>query len=1363
MRLSRAALAAGSVLLFATCDMVTEPVPKHVVVAYRGDSTLVVGQTAAPAVAVSVDGERVADARVRYTSLDTTRLLVSADGQTVTALRRGPAPLRIALFGSMLPPATPPTVQMVRVTVGGVGIAGPPEDTLTSLGEGPAVVAVATDVRGDTIRDPVEIDFASSDSTVVAVDAGGRITARRPGTATVAASVDGRADTVTVRVMQQLDHLAFRPEFVQLDAIGAAAVVVAEGRDARDSLITFAPGTPTEWASEDTTKATVDAAGVVRARATGTTYVNAARGGVTGRLRVDVDQIAARVEVSPAVPAPLESPEDTVRLGAVLRDRLGVLIPDSASWESLDPTVATVDTRGGLVTARETSPDPRLARIVARADAAADTVLINVRNRPAAVAIADRRPRFVSAGDVLHLSAEVRNARNAAIDGLGVTWRSSDPTKVAATAGGDVTVAGLGESTVYATAVGYPSLVDSIPVTAMRPVVLVSFAVDGLTLTSTGQAAQPAVTIQDDAGALLDRAAAAWTSSDPAVVAVSATGVVTAVGLGEVLVIARAGSAADTLRVSASNEPTSVELDAAADYFSSRGQSRTYTAIVRNGLGAPIGGAVVQWTSNNTNVATVMAANATQATVTTVGNGVALITAAAGAAADTVRVTVDEAVRRIVVVPKDTTLTSVGDTASLSASALNAAGGEVGVFTYGWRPADAADGAVVRVLDDGHVVALAPGTARVVASLSEFADTAYVRVTNAAATVSILPLADTLRYLGASDRPAVDIRNARGLPIDDRRAVAWSSDHPAVATVSADGVVTAVGLGETVVRAAAGTSSDAVAIVVTNEAASVRVSAPITALVLRQTVSYAATAFDARGVAMPGVTFTWESSAPGVATVTGDGVVRALASGTAWIVARSQGLADSALVTVQRLTLLHVDGAAAGAVQLGTGAQPYARIQDAIAAAESGDTVFVHRGAGGYAEPLAITRGLTLLGDAAAYAGDPATLPTLTHAAGAAAIMVATSEPVTVRYLTIRHSVDGPAVDAQGAALRVSDVHVNPGAASTVGGGVTVANAPSAALERVTVTAVRGAGVRFADVADGRMTDVRVSGADGACVQASGTSAATRVVGGEYAGCGAGALVLAGRVARVRGVRVVGSGGATAAVQVAATDSASVAASVVAGHTLSTGIQISGGAVRVDSNRVARNGTGISVIRWTSLESARDNDVMDNTAAGVQNATGGVLALGGTWWGDGRGVRRTPVGFTDPGSAGDTVSGVITSSVRGAPLYPGASASALRKLRGDNQTARRGTDLPVPLSVRVVDVDGRPVAGVSVTFTVMNGGGGGLKAFGTGKGSSTYTAATNASGIAEAGFRLDGTEGVNAVGVSAAGVASATFTATGTR
>jgi hypothetical protein len=194
MRLSSPLLAAASVLLLATCDAVTAPELKRVEVRYAADSVLVVGASSAPAVEVRVNDEPVAGPRIFIESLDTTVLAVT-DGVLV-ARRRGVARLRIALAGSMLPPGTPPSLQTIAVTAGGVALPDPQVDTLVSLGESRTLAPVATDVRGDTIRDPVSFGFTTSDSLVVAVDAAGQLTARAAGSATVAAEVDGHADSV---------------------------------------------------------------------------------------------------------------------------------------------------------------------------------------------------------------------------------------------------------------------------------------------------------------------------------------------------------------------------------------------------------------------------------------------------------------------------------------------------------------------------------------------------------------------------------------------------------------------------------------------------------------------------------------------------------------------------------------------------------------------------------------------------------------------------------------------------------------------------------------------------------------------------------------------------------------------------------------------------------------------------------------------------------------------------------------------------------------------------------------------------------------------------------------------------------------
>lgn len=1355
MRLSKPLLAAGSVLLLATCDAITAPEPKRVAVRYAADSVLVVGASSTPAVEVRVNDELVAGPRVYLESLDTAVLAVT-DGVLV-ARRRGLAQLRIALAGSMLPPGTPPTLQTIAVTVGGVALGGAEVDTLESVGESRTLVPVATDVRGDTIRDDVGFAFTSSDSLVVAVDAAGQLTARGAGSATVAAAADGHADSVRVHVVQRLDRLGFRPEVVTLDALRAVAVVVAEGRDALGGAIAFAPGTPTDWTSEDTLVATVDGAGTVTAVANGTTYLNAVRSGIGGRVRVDVRQRAARIDVTPVVPPALEAPGDTLRLAATLRDRLGSPMSGVPAWASADPTLAAVDA-AGTVTSRAEGAEPRPGRVVVAADSAADTVAVTVLNRPVAVVLADRRARSLALGDSVLMAATVRNRRDAPVPGVALAWRTGDAAVARASAGGWITALAVGSTVAVASAGGYPLLADSAGITVVRPAASLAFAESALRLAAVGAVTTPAIVVRDADGNALDRSVAHWSSSNAAVASVTADGVVTATGEGTALVVARSGTVADTLPVTVSNAPARLELNAVADYFSARGQSRTYTALVTNALGAPIAGYPVRWASTNANVATVDGGK-----VMTVGSGVAFVTASAGTGAgtvaDTVRITVDDAVRRIVVVPKTATIASAGDTLALAAVALNAVNEEVGTFSYGWRAATAADSLVVAVLADGRVVGRRAGTARVVASLDVFADTAALVVNNPVAAIDLPAALDTLRFVGATVTPPVAILNANALPIDDRRAVAWVTGSSAVATVTAEGVVTARGEGRTWLYATAPGAADSVPLVVAQSAVALRVSAPTTTLVVRERAAFTVTALDAVGRTVPAASVVWRTSNPAVAAVTEEGVVQAAGVGSAWVVAATPQLADSVLVSVRRLTLLQVHGDSTG-VSVGTAREPFARIQDAVAAALPGDTVLVRRASAPYAEALSITRALTLLGDQAGYAGLATTLPEIVHRSGPAAITVTGGDSVAVRYFSVRHEVDGPAVDVQGAPVWITDLHVNPGATARVGGGVSVANARAATLERLAVAAVRTAGVRLADVTAGLVRDATVKGADGACVLASGAGAATLVSGGAFSECGAGAVSLSGRVARVYGVRAVASGAAAVAVEANGTDSASVSASTVVDHPLSKGVLLAGGAIRADSNRLARNLAGLTLTRWSVVQSVLHNDVMDNVSAGVQNASGTPLMIGATWWGDGRGVRRTAF-RPYAGSAGDTIAGVVTSTARTTPLVPGAGGSAVRLMRGDGQTVKKDSDLPVPITVRVVDAEGRPAAGVAVTFAVTAGAGR-VKAFNASGGSTTYVVSTDASGLAEAGWRLGTTEGVNLVRASV-GALAVNFTATGTR
>ena len=100
---------------------------------------------------------------------------------------------------------------------------------------------------------------------------------------------------------------------------------------------------------------------------------------------------------------------------------------------------------------------------------------------------------------------------------------------------------------------------------------------------------------------------------------------------------------------------------------------------------------------------------------------------------------------------------------------------------------------------------------------------------------------------------------------------------------------------------------------------------------------------------------------------------------------------------------------------------------------------------------------------------------------------------------------------------------------------------------------------------------------------------------------------------------------------------------------------------------------------------------------------------------------------------------------------PGAPASVVAQA-GDNQLAAPGTAVSVRPAVLVRDASGRPVPGVSVTFTVDQGGGS----------VSGAIVATGSDGIASAaGWTLGPAEGINRLKAAVAGLSSLTFTATG--
>ena len=156
---------------------------------------------------------------------------------------------------------------------------------------------------------------------------------------------------------------------------------------------------------------------------------------------------------------------------------------------------------------------------------------------------------------------------------------------------------------------------------------------------------------------------------------------------------------------------------------------------------------------------------------------------------------------RLALVP-DSLVLDAGATGKLTADIRDASGGQI----PGQAPVWTSSSAAVAVVDSlGNVRGVAAGTARITATLGALSASATVRVRGGPATIRILPDSLVLN-VGATGQLSVVVRDASGAVLPGP-APAWSSSHPAVATVDAQGGVRGVSAGTATVTATVGALS----------------------------------------------------------------------------------------------------------------------------------------------------------------------------------------------------------------------------------------------------------------------------------------------------------------------------------------------------------------------------------------------------------------------------------------------------------------------------------------------------------------------------------------------------------------------------
>ena len=255
--------------------------------------------------------------------------------------------------------------------------------------------------------------------------------------------------------------------------------------------------------------------------------------------------------------------------------------------------------------------------------------------------------------------------------------------------------------------------------------------------------------------------------------------------------------------------------------------------------------------------------------------------------------TVQVVVARVAVDSPTLSLTRLGDTTRLKATAFDAHGVVVPNVAFTWSSSDSL---LASVGATGLVTALDEGTVVIAAAADSVKGVASVRVTQVAAGVEVAPRVDTLHTVGRTVQFSAIAFDSMSSILPLAKAH-WSSSDPAVARVDTFGLVTVTGAGTAKVIARVGTAADTATLVVRQVVRFLIVTPSLDTLTaIADTTRIVAVARDSLRFPIPNPVVTWATDDPTIATVDATGRVRAVANGVVLVTASSQG--QSAFVTV---------------------------------------------------------------------------------------------------------------------------------------------------------------------------------------------------------------------------------------------------------------------------------------------------------------------------------------------------------------------------------------------------------------------------------------------------------------------------------
>ena len=494
----------------------------------------------------------------------------------------------------------------VKNVSGGGG--GPNPASLTALAVTPGAVTVAAagtvSLRamgsysdGSTKDLTSSVTWSSSDSNTVSVNTAGVATGVATGLATITAHSGAFSGAATITVNSagaNLTSLALSPAnpSVPINTTQQMTAIGTYGDGSSRDLTGLV-----SWSSSTITNASVDLTGLVKGVAAGSATITATLGSVTQSTSVTV--------TAPTVTGISVTPDDiTLPIGISEQYTASAIYSDGSiqdlvsgvTWTSSDTAVATID-NNGLAAVLAAGTTTITATVGSFSDSSTITVvpaqLLSIALSPATVSMsAGTQQQFTATGNFDDGSTQVLTS------GL---WSSSATSVLTVDANGLSLAVGPGSSTVTFTSgtisqtatvtVSNATLISLVvaPLNSSMPV----GAVKQFTATGTFSDAS----IQDMTQSVL------WSSSVPAVAAISNVGAATSATTGSTTIAATWGAITQSTTLTVSTvQLVSITISPANPHIS-KGTSVQFTAVGNYSDGSTVPLLNVSWRSSKNNLA----------------------------------------------------------------------------------------------------------------------------------------------------------------------------------------------------------------------------------------------------------------------------------------------------------------------------------------------------------------------------------------------------------------------------------------------------------------------------------------------------------------------------------------------------------------------------------------------------------------------------------------------------------------------------------------------------------------------------------------------------------------------------------------